>query len=235
MEFLELVLRTLCSVLILFLITKMMGYRQISQLSFYDYVIGISIGSISADMATGLDVGWWHTLVPLVLYGGASILLSHWTTKSIRARRFLSGVPVILLENGELIRENLQKVHYDLSDLLAECRSAGYFDLGDLQYVVMEHTGKLSFLPKAGKRPCCPEDLSLLPEETGLCANLIIDGKVMPKHLKQVGRDQNWLEKQLKEQGVSRIEDVLLAAYPPSGQLQLYLQRHDREPFEVLD
>lgn len=235
MEFLELLIRTVSSILTLFLVTKVMGYRQISQLSFYDYVIGISIGSISADMAVGLDVDWWYTLVPMVLYGSGSLLLSHWTTKSIRARRFLSGVPVILLEKGELIRENFEKVHYDMSDFLAECRSAGYFDLGDLQYVIMEHTGKLSFLPKSEKRPCCPEDLNLCPAEEGLCANLIIDGKLMPHHLKRIGRDETWLQKQLKQQGVSEIEQVLLASYPPDGSLQIYLQSHDKKTFNVLD
>lgn len=235
MSILEVLWRTVFSIVVLFFLAKMMGYRQISQLSFYDYIIGISIGSISADLATGLEVDIWFTLIPLVLYSLTSITLSFVTNKSMKARRFLTGVPVILIENGKIIRDNLTRVHYDINDLLAECRTNGYFDVNDLQYVVMEHTGKLSFLPNPSKRPCNPKDLNLNPAQEGLVANLIIDGKVMEEHLKKIGKEEQWLKKQLESQKVGKISDVLLATYDVNGQFSIFLQNRGHKAFDVLE
>ena len=235
MEFLELLVRSFFFFIVLLIITKLMGYRQISQLSFYDYIIGISIGSISADMAVGLDDDWWHTFVPLVIYGISSLLLSRWTMKSVKARRFLSGTPVILIENGELLKQNLNKVHYDLSDFLTACRSAGYFDINDIQYAIMEHTGTISFLPYPNKRNCTPEDFQLNPQPEGLVCNLIIDGKIMKHHLKRIGKDLNWLNKQLDQQNIAGASEVLLATYDVNGQFQVFRQKTTKESFSVLD
>ena len=235
MELLELLVRSFFSVVILFLITKLMGYRQISQLSFYDYIIGISIGSISADMATGLDQDWWHTAIPLVIYGGISLLLSFLTLKSIKARRYFSGTPIILIQGGEILKQNLKKVHYDLNDLLAECRIAGYFDINDIQYAVMENNGKISFLADPLKRPCCPQDFQLSPNPEGLVANLIIDGKIMYDHLKRVGKDKNWLDQQLDQQNVASVSDVFLGTYDFSGKFQIFLKDSKVKPLDVLE
>ena len=235
MDFLELVCRSVFSIAILFVITKLMGYRQISQLTFYDYIIGITIGSISADMATELETDLWNTVIPILVYGGISILISFVTNKSIRLRRFLTGVPVVLIQHGEIIKKNLQKVHYDINDLLGECRSAGYFDINDLDYVIMEHTGKISFLPNVSKRPCTPEDLNLSPEQEGLVVNLIMDGEIMEEHLKKIGKERKWLDKQLEEQGIKNPKAVLLATYDINGNFHVFLQTTSKEIFDVLE
>jgi uncharacterized membrane protein YcaP (DUF421 family) len=118
---------------------------------------------------------------------------------------------------------------------LAECRTNGYFDVNDLQYVVMEHTGKLSFLPNPSKRPCNPEDLNLNPAQEGLVANLIIDGKVMEEHLKKIGKEEQWLKKQLESQKVGKISDILLATYDVNGQFSIFLQNRGHKAFDVLE
>lgn len=235
MEVLELLCRAVFSIIILFVITKLMGYRQISQLTFYDYIIGITIGSISADMATDLELDWWHTVIPMLIYGGVSVLMSLATNKSIRLRRFLTGVPVVLIQHGEIIKENLKKVHYDINDLLGECRNAGYFDINDLNYAIMEHTGKISFLPNVEKRPCTPEDFGLSPTDEGLVVNLIIDGEIMEDHLKRIGKEEKWLYKQLEEQDIKNPKAVLLATYDINDKFQVFLQTPSKESFDVLE
>ena len=236
MELLELLCRSFFSVILLFTLTKLMGYRQISQLSYYDYIIGITIGSISADMATGLEDDWWHTAVPLVTFALLSVGVSYLTLKSIKVRRFVTGTPIILIEKGEIIKKNLKRVHYDLNDLLAECRSAGYFSLSDIQWAVMEHTGKISFLPDVFRRPCTPEDLNLTPPPEGLAANLIIDGKIMKRHLEKIGKEEKWLQKQLAQQGVKEIKKVLLATYDiTNGNFEVFEEGQQKKIFNVLE
>lgn len=236
MELLELLSRSVFSVILLFALTKLMGYRQISQLSYYDYIIGITIGSISADMAIGLEDDWWHTVLPMVIFALLSVGISYLTTKSITVRRFATGTPIILIEKGDIIKKNLRKVHYDLNDLLAECRSAGYFNLSDIQWAVMEHTGKISFLPDALKRPCTPQDLNLTPQPEGLIANLIIDGKVMKRHLKKIGKEEKWLQKQLSQQGVKDERMVLLATYDSmNGTFEVFEEGQRKKVFNVLE
>lgn len=222
MDFLFILWRAVFSVLVLFLLTKLMGFRQISQLSFYDYIIGISIGSIAADMASDLQTDLIYTLVPMTIYALISVGISYWTTKSIKARRILSGTSIVLIQNGKILRDGLKQARYDVNDLLAECRSCGYFDINDLLIGVMEHTGKISFLPKEDKRPVNPSDLNLTPPKEGMVANLVIDGQIMKKHLKAVGKEEQWLHKQLSAQGVTDVKRVLLATCDVNDQFNVY-------------
>lgn len=234
MDFLFILWRAVFSVLILFLLTKLMGFRQISQLSFYDYIIGISIGSIAADMASDLQTDLIYTLVPMTVYALISVGLSFWTTKSIKARRVLSGKPIILIQNGEILMDGLKEARYDVNDLLAECRSAGYFEIGDLLIAVMEHTGNISFLPKEDKRPANPSDLNLTPPKEGMVANVVIDGQIMKRHLQAVGKEEQWLHKQLSAQGVTDVKRVLLATCDVNDQFNVYT-KDGPKPMHVFD
>lgn len=236
LDLLNIVLRSVFSVAILFFLTKLMGYRQISQLSYYDYIIGISIGSISALMATDIEADIWLTVIPLVVYSLLSILLSYITIKSVKGRRFLTGVPIILIQNGVIIKRNLVKVKYDLSDLLSECRANGYFNISDISYAIMEHTGKISFLLNPMKRPCSPEDLNLSPQPEGIVVNLIIDGKIMEQHLKIIGKEEKWLQKKLQEQKISNVKEVLLATYDMNDNFVVFRQNGSQPcNFNVLE
>lgn len=224
MDILEIVLRSVFSVAALFIVTKLMGYRQISQLSFYDYIIGISIGNLSANMAMDLETDLWQTLIPLLIYGAMSIFVSFLTMKSIKLRRVMAGTPIVLIENGELLEDNLKKAKFDVNEFLGECRAQGYFNLADLKYAIMEHTGKISFLPYEDKRPCTPGDLNLSPQQEGMVANLIIDGKIMHRHLKAVGKEEKWLEKQIAQSKAKKREDILLATYDINGTFSVFLK-----------
>lgn len=221
MEFLYIIILSLVSITVLFIITKLMGYRQISEMSFFDYVVGISIGSIAAEMATNIDIEWWKGVTAMIIYGVIGIFLSVITQKSIKARRFISGTPIVLIEKGKINKESLKKARIEIDDLLTSARGNGYFNIGDIDYAIMETTGKISFLPVALKRQLTPQDFNFAPEREGLYVNVIIDGKIMDEDLKYAKMTMPQLKAELKKQN-KKAEDVLLATVDIKKQLTIY-------------
>ncbi|MBQ8334222.1 MAG: DUF421 domain-containing protein [Clostridia bacterium] len=212
MEFLKITLTALLSAGALFVITKCMGHKQVAQLDFFDYISGITIGSIAAELATDLESPW-KSLTALVIYGIVSVVLGLLTAKFPRSRKFINGTPTILMDNGKIIRGNLKKAKLDLSEFLLLCREQGYFDLEEIQTAVFEHNGKLSVLPKAEKRPATPYDLNLMVSPAHIGTEVIMDGRIMGENLARAGRDEKWLEKQMKSQGYRNAGEIFLGIY----------------------
>lgn len=221
MDIIKVTATTLLSVIALFVITKMMGHKQVAQLDFFDYINGITIGSIGAELATELEKPW-KPLAALVIYGAVSILLSLLTHKFPKTRKYVNGSPSILMDNGKLYRENLKKAKLDLSEFMLLCREQGYFDLNELQTVVFEHNGKLSILPKAENRPATPSDLKIATKPTHIGTEVIMDGRIMDENLKRMGLGVKWLKKQLKEQGYQSAKEIFLAICDSDRQLTLF-------------
>lgn len=210
MKFLTLCLTALGSFAALFIIAKFIGRKQVSQLDFFDYITGITIGSIAAEMATELEEPW-KPLIAMIIYGSVTLLLSSVTIKFPWVRKFLNGTPTILMDHGKLYRENLKKSKLDLSEFMVLCRQQGYFDLTDIQTAVFEYNGKLTILPVSSQRPATPNDLNLAPEQELLFTELIMDGRVLDENLSRMGLNRVWLEKQLKASGVQSADEVFLA------------------------
>lgn len=166
MDFLTLCLTSLFSFVAMFLIAKVLGHKQVAQLDFFDYITGITIGSIAAEMATELEEPW-KPLIAMIIYGGVSLLLSIATSKCPRIRKYINGTPTILMDHGKLYRENLKKAKLDLSEFMVMCRQEGYFDLTNIQTAILEYNGKLSILPVTTQRPATPNDLELEPDLAG--------------------------------------------------------------------
>lgn len=222
MDITKVVLTSLLSVAALFLITKIMGHKQVSQLDFFDYVSGITIGSIGAELATELEEPY-KPLVALCFYGGVSLLLNLIARKIPRARKYINGTPTILMDGGKIYRENMKKSKLDLSEFMLLCREQGYFDLCEIQTAVFEHNGKLSILPKASSRPVTPEDLKITAKSTHIGIELVMDGRVMSENLLRAGKNKKWLEARLKLQGHSSAKEVFLAVYrSEEDELTLY-------------
>ena len=226
MSFFVLCLTTLASFGALFLIAKFIGHKQIAQLDFFDYITGITIGSIAAEMATELEEPW-KPLTAMVIYGGITLLLSVITNKSPRLRKYLNGTPTILMDHGKLYRENLKKARLDLSEFMVMCRQKGYFDLTSIQTAVFEYNGKLTILPVSSKRPVTPNDMNLLPEQELLFTELIMDGRILEDNLKRMGLDLTWLNKQLKQRHINSPQDVFLALCDRNLKFVIYEKSHD--------
>lgn len=210
MNFLILCLTALGSFGALFWIAKFIGHKQIAQLDFFDYITGITIGSIAAEMATELEEPW-KPLTAMVIYGGATLLLSIIANKFPRTRKYLNGTPTILMDHGKLYHENLKKAKLDLSEFMVMCRQQGYFDLTNIQTAVFEYNGKLTILPVSSQRPATPNDMNLAPEQELLFTELIMDGRILEDNLKRMGLDLTWLDKQLKQRNIYSPHDVFLA------------------------
>ena len=222
MEIIKVILTALLSVASLFIITKIMGHKQVAQLDFFDYVSGITIGSIGAELATELEKPY-KPLVALAIYGLASLLLNLLAHKIPRTRKYINGTPTILMNGGNLYRKNLKKAKLDLSEFMLLCREQGYFDLNEIQTAIFEHNGKLSILPKAANRPATPDDLKITAKATHIGVEVIMDGRVMGENLSRMGRDVNWLTKQLKIQGCKDAKEIFLGIYrPEEDKLTLY-------------
>ena len=212
MEVLKVVLTALLSVASLFIITKIMGHKQVAQLDFFDYVSGITIGSIGAELATELEKPY-KPLIALAVYCGISLVLNLFAHKFPRTRKYINGTPTILMNDGKLYRKNLKKSKLDLSEFLLLCREQGYFDLDEIQTAVFEHNGKLSILPKSANRPATPQDLNVVLTPTYMGVEVIMDGRIMGENLSRVGRNEKWLEKQIKSQGFTDVKGIFLGVY----------------------
>lgn len=226
------VYRSFLSLAALFLVTKMLGKKQVSQLSLFDYVIGISIGNFAAEMTINLESQTMNGILAVFIFGIVAYVVSFLTMKSIFLRRFFMSTPTILIEKGQILKEGLKRVKYDMNDLLQQCRINGYFDVSDIEYAIMEPNGNLSILPKENKRPVNLEDLNIAKNQSGLCANVIIDGKIMEENLKNINKSKKWLLKQIKTDDLSKI---LLVTVDNNEKVKVYYNNEGHKGHEILE
>lgn len=222
MDIIKVILTALLSVTALFIITKIMGHKQVAQLDFFDYVSGITIGSIGAEMATELEEPY-KPLIALTIYGLTSLLLNLIAHNFPKTRKYINGAPTILMNDGKLYRKNLKEAKLDLSEFMLLCREQGYFDLMEIQTAVFEHNGKLSILPKAANRPATPENLKIPAKATHIGVEVIMDGRVLGDNVSRSGKDEKWLLEELKAYGYKNAKEIFLGVYHPEKEtLTLY-------------
>ena len=221
MEILKVVLTSVLSAAALFVIAKIIGHKQMSQLDFFDYITGITIGSIAAELATELEKPM-RPLVAMVVYGVVSFALSLAASKIPKTRKFINGTPTIIMNNGKIYRRNMKKAKLDLSEFMMMCRQEGYFNLSDIQTAVFEYNGRLAILPVSTKRPLNPEDMELTPKAEYISTEVIMDGKILEDNLKRMGLDAEWLKKQIKEHGFKNAKEIFLGLCDENKQLSLY-------------
>ena len=209
-ETLDVIIKGFLSLIFLFVVIKLLGKKQVSQLNIFDYVIGISLGNIAAEMTISSDISILHGFLAMVIYGSCSLFVSFITRKSIVARRIISGVPIVLIEHGKISKKQLKKVKLDINDLLQDAREDGIFDITKVDYAVMEDSGKVTFLLKSENNPLTPKDMKIKTNSLGLTANLIMDGNIMYSNLKACGKNKTWLMKKIKECGYSDIDNIFL-------------------------
>ena len=201
----------------------------------FDYVNGITIGSIAAEMATSLENDFLKPLTAMIIYTAASIIISYVSCKSEKLCKFLQGSSLILYQNGKLYEKNLKHAKLDINEFLIQCRNSGYFELSNVETAIFEPNGQISFLPKSKYRPATPSDLNLMVPEDKLVLNVILDGKIMYQNLKYTGNNETWLKNELKFNGVKKIDDVFLATCDLSNKLNIYKKNNKEillDPFQ---
>ena len=213
-EFWYLIIVAVSSILALFIIAKLLGKKQIAQLNFVDYIIGISIGSIAAEMATDInDKPMYYYLIALLIYFLFDFIVTIIERKSPSLKHFFKGRPLTVIYDGEVDYKVLKRSKLDINDLLTLARTQGYFDLSDIAYAIFENDGKLSILPKSSKRPTVAEDLNIEEKPASLPIYLIIDGLISWSSLREIKKDKNWLFSKLGVEKKSQLKNIILAIY----------------------
>lgn len=202
--------RCLGSIAFLFLISKLMGKKQVSQFSLYDYVISISIGNFTAEMTLNKDVQYVNGMMAIFTFGMLSLLISKIVARSVKLRRMIIGTPTVLIDRSRIIEAGLKKVNIDVNDLLEDARIAGYFNIDEIEFAIMEANGSISFLPKDKYRIINTGDLNLDKKETYLTSNLIVNGKYMDQAIKNSRITKKELKNKIKKMNLNNLDSILL-------------------------
>lgn len=218
-ELTQILVRSAIALTTLFIFARMMGKQQISQLTFFDYVTGITVGSIAASLSTDLS------LRPITLWAGLlswmvfALLLEFVVVKNRRLHKILDGEATVIIQNGKILEHNLGKVQLPVDTLMGELRAKDIFDLEEVEFALMETDGKLSVLKKSQYLPVTAKDLNLQTSYKGLATELIIEGKIIYQNLTQVGKDLTWLQQELKKQGIKDVTKVFYAVLGTNGRI----------------
>ncbi len=191
---------------------RLMGKKQVGELQPSELVVSIAISDLASIPMQDMNQPLLSGLIPIATLMCMEVILSFISLKSRKMRDALTGRPCILISHGIISETELQKMRYSISDLTEELRTAGYPDIRDVEYAVLETTGALNIIPVASKRPLTPEDLNLCVPDSKLMITVISDGELLIDSLKGLGHDEKWLYSMLKKQGVKSISEIFYAA-----------------------
>lgn len=211
-------IRGTASFFTLLILTRLMGKKQLSQLTFFDYVIGITIGSIAASFTTDLQVEAAVHFAGLVTWALWEVVLGVITIHNRRARKLIDGEPTVVVHNGRILEGNLERMNYTIDDLRMQLRQKDVFRIADVEFALLEPDGSLSVLKKPQHRNVSPEDLGLQVTSRGVAVELITDGHVVDANLRQLHLSRKWLEDQIRQRGL-RLDQVYYAEVDATGEL----------------
>ena len=222
-EDLSIAIRTVFMLFVLLLISRLLGRRTLSELTFYDFVIGLTLGQIGASVITEAEFSLRSGLIGMITATIWVIAINMLSLKFIPARRLLEAEPLLVMYRGKIMEENLKKRFYNINDLLEMLREQGIFDPAQVDLALIESDGELSILKKQAFQPPTIKDLQLPQQEPAnrlsIGTELIIDGKLIDQGLVKNGLTTNWLQKQLLAEGITDYEAVALAMITPDGTL----------------
>ncbi len=223
-EYIEILLRSILTFLGLLCLTLFMGRKQLSQITFFDYVVGITIGSIAAVIAVDRTVSIINGAIAIVLWSVMPVIIGFIAMKSIRFRMLVDGEPKVVIQNGVIINKNMMKEKYNIGDLLMQLRDKGIFDISEVDFAILEPNGKLSVLKKPQHCAVTLKDMNLTADYIGVMTELIIDGRIISKHLESINKDIGWLYAQLNRKHIDSVEHVVFAGYLSNGEIYVSLR-----------
>ncbi|MDD2587001.1 MAG: DUF421 domain-containing protein [Syntrophomonadaceae bacterium] len=213
--------KTVIAFLGILVYTRILGKRHMSQLTFYDYIAGITLGVIAAMIAITPGEDFWILIWVLTIFTILSYVINLLTLKSRPMRKLIAGEPVILIHNGKIMEHNLGKTRYNIEDVLMQLREKDVFNIADVEFAIAETDGQLTVMKKSQKRPVTAADLGIDTPYEGIPAEIIIDGKVIYQNLKQNNLDETWLMNQLKGLGYSDPREITYASLDVNGNLYI--------------
>ncbi|WP_152391710.1 DUF421 domain-containing protein [Paenibacillus guangzhouensis] len=223
-EWLEAAIRTLVAVLVLFFFTKVLGKRQVAQLSLFEYITGITIGSLAAYISMDLEKHWGLGIISLAVWVGVSFIIEMVQLKTKKLRDFIDSKSQVLIKDGKILEDNLKKVRVTSDELLAQLRKRNVFNAADVEFAIMESNGEFNVLLKRENQPLTPKHLGIKVSPDKAPEAVIMDGKLLDEGLAAFGYNRNWLNRELETIGVA-IENVYLGQVDSYG--QLYVDLYD--------
>jgi len=232
MTFFGVLLRTALSFMLLLIMVRLVGKQQLSQMTFFDFITGITIGSLAAISATDLEAAW-ESWLAIVVWTALTILAAKFALYNRQWRKLIDGEPTILVHKGKILEHNLGKVRYTIDDLRTQLRVKGAFALGDVEYAILETTGEISVMRNPQQEPPVRQDFLLVGEYSGLETELIVDSEIVYDNLKSLQKDEKWLREMLAAYGVQFVAEVAYCSVDESG--KLYVDRYDDKLSGMID
>ncbi|WP_151733975.1 DUF421 domain-containing protein ['Paenibacillus yunnanensis' Narsing Rao et al. 2020] len=217
-EWLEVMWRTFFAVVVLFFLTKLLGKRQVSQLSFFEYITGITVGSLAAYISLDTDKTWHLGLIALGVWVGLSFVIEYLQIKSKKARDFIDFKSTVLIKDGKILEDNMKKERLTTDELLAELRKKDVFKLADVEFAIMESDGAINVLLNRENQPLTPQQLGIKVAPEQAAQAVIMDGKIMDEALDTLGLTRQWLDGALAKQGLT-VQNVFLGQVDAYGEL----------------
>jgi len=221
---LEIIVRTLSAAFVLFLMTRLLGKRQLSQLTFFEYVTGITIGDLAAFLSINHDQDWYIALVAIVTWFFVSLGIEFLQMKSKKARDVIDSKGTVLIKDGKVLEDNLKKEKLTNEELMEQLRRKSIFKLSQVEYAVIEPDGQVNALLKDEYQPITPAQLGIRIPPESEPQTVILDGKIMDEPLATAGLSRQWLNTELEKQGVT-LDNVYVGQVDGYG--QLYVDLYD--------
>lgn len=220
-EIIQTSIKVLVSYLLLLILTRIMGRKMVAQVTFFDFVVAIIIGSVVANITVNQDNPMVSGITVLVVLTITTVIIQFLLVKSYLLRKVVDFQSVVVIENGKILAENLRKTRLRLDNLMMMLRQKDAFAIADVEFAILESDGKLSVLKKSQKQPITPADMNIPTVYTGLLTDIIMDGNVMEEHLKSANLDRKWLMDKLKANNYHSVKDVFYAGLDTSGNLYI--------------
>lgn len=217
--YIQIASRAVASYVVSLLLTRLMGKREISQMTFFDYCVGITIGSITASMAVETSITWYNILPALVIFCLFQIIFSYMSIRSNVFRKIVDGIPNILIKDGKVMEKNMLRSRINIDELISKLRQKNAFKLADVETAILETDGQISVQLKSSKQPVTPTVMNIQTSQNGLPRTVIEDGNILDKNLKDIKLTRAWLVTKLAERGINYYSNVMLAQVDTSGNL----------------
>jgi uncharacterized membrane protein YcaP (DUF421 family) len=220
----------------LLIFARILGKEQISQLTFFDYVLGITIGSIAATLTTDLTSRAWSHWVGLITWTALGFLMEYMCMKWRYFAKYIEGEPTIIIMNGKILENALRKMEFRVSDVMILLRSKDVFDISEVDFAIIEPNGQLSVLKKPEYETVKAKDLNIKNPASGISTEIIYDGILIEENLRQLKKDKKWLMDQLKKKGIHSVSEVFLATLNKGGTLYIdKYEDHIQKPLDIGD
>lgn len=228
-EYISTALKSIVVFIILLILTRISGRKQISQLTFFDYVVGISIGSIAGNLVTDRNLNFYDGIIAILIWSIIPILVGLAAVKNITFRKLVDSEPLIIINKGIVEYKNMLKAHYNIGDLLMQLRDKDIFDITEVEFALLEPDGKLSVLKKSSYLNPTLKDLNIPSNYKGLMVDLIENGEILHQHLQLIQKNEVWLFDELRKKNIPSLKNILYAGYQTNGELYVAFKERESE------